>query len=248
MKRCILCLLGFLLLGCTSARSGAAPAAPSTAEPAPTPVPTVTVTLVPETAAPAQILEDERILGHCLSIVDELPYVVDLDEDGTPETVDLVTYAPADEYPRWAITVNKNDQEKRFETDIPYDMPHDLWVGDLNEDGAYELFFHGDMASDDYLIYGFRSDLDCLLFEPDERAVRWEEPKQSTVFAGYIDGFEDGHIVIEGAVDMLGTHWGVRNFSLGEDGIIGPASTVWTFDDEIEAERPLTVAKELTAS
>ena len=222
MKRCILCLLGFLLLGCTSARSGAAPAAPSTAEPAPTPVPTVTVTLVPETAAPAQILEDERILGHCLSIVDELPYVVDLDEDGTPETVDLVTYAPADEYPRWAITVNKNDQEKRFETDIPYDMPHDLWVGDLNEDGAYELFFHGDMASDDYLIYGFRSDLDCLLFEPDERAVRWEEPKQSTVFAGYIDGFEDGHIVIEGAVDMLGTHWGVRNFALGDDGVIGP--------------------------
>ena len=247
MKRCILCLLGFLLLGCTSARSGAAPAAPSTAEPAPTPVPTVTVTLVPETAAPAQILEDERILGHCLSIVDELPYVVDLDEDGTPETVDLVTYAPADEYPRWAITVNKNDQEKRFETDIPYDMPHDLWVGDLNEDGAYELFFHGDMASDDYLIYGFRSDLDCLLFEPDERAVRWEEPKQSTVFAGYIDGFEDGHIVIEGAVDMLGTHWGVRNFALGDDGVIGPVSTVWTFNDEIEADRQLTVTRELTA-
>ena len=243
MKRCILCLLGFLLLGCTSARSGAAPAAPSTAEPAPTPVPTVTVTLVPETAAPAQILEDERILGHCLSIVDELPYVVDLDEDGTPETVDLVTYAPADEYPRWAITVNKNDQEKRFETDIPYDMPHDLWVGDLNEDGAYELFFHGDMASDDYLIYGFRSDLDCLLFEPDERAVRWEEPKQSTVFAGYIDGFEDGHIVIEGAVDMLGTHWGVRNFALGDDGVIGPVSTVWTFNDEIEADRQLTVTR-----
>ena len=247
MKRCILCLLGFLLLGCTSARSGAAPAAPSTAEPAPTPVPTVTVTLVPETAAPAQILEDERILVHCLSIVDELPYVVDLDEDGTPETVDLVTYAPADEYPRWAITVNKNDQEKRFETDIPYDMPHDLWVGDLNEDGAYELFFHGDMASDDYLIYGFRSDLDCLLFEPDERAVRWEEPKQSTVFAGYIDGFEDGHIVIEGAVDMLGTHWGVRNFALGDDGVIGPVSTVWTFNDEIEADRQLTVTRELTA-
>ena len=247
MKRYILCLLGLLLLGCSSARSGAAPAASPTAEPAPTPVPTVTVTLVPETAAPAQILEDERILGHCLSIVDELPYVVDLDEDGTVETVDLVTYVPADEYPRWAITVNKNDQEKRFETDIPYDMPHDLWVGDLNEDGAYELFFHGDMASDDYLIYGFRSDLSSLLFEPDERAVRWEEPKESSVFAGYIDGFEDGHIVIEGVVDMLGTHWGVRNFALGEDGVIGPVSTVWTFNDEIEADRQLTVVKELTA-
>jgi hypothetical protein len=207
---------------------------------------------VPVAAAPAPAdqqaePEAERILGYCTSIVDALPYSADLDGDGVAEVVNLVTYVPEDAYPRWAITVNKNDQEKRFETDIPYDMPHDLWVGDLNEDGAYELFFHGDMASDDYLIYGFRSDLDCLLFEPDERAVRWEEPKQSTVFAGYIDGFEDGHIVIEGAVDMLGTHWGVRNFALGDDGVIGPVSTVWTFNDEIEADRQLTVTRELTA-
>ena len=248
MKKFILCLAGLLLLGCNATRSGAAPAPSATASPAPTPVPTVTVTLVPETAAPAAILEEsERILGHCVSVVDTLPFGADLDGDGAVETVDLVTYVPADECPRWAIVLTKDGREKRFETDIPCDMPYDLFAGDLDEDGGYELFFHGDLASDDYLIYGFRSDLSCLFFEPDERAVRWEEPKQSNVFAGYIDGFEDGHIVIEGVVDMLGTHWGVRNFALGDDGVIGPVSTVWTFNDEIEEERSLTVTKELTA-
>ncbi len=173
MKRFMLCLAGLLLLGCSTIRSGAAPAAPSADAPAPTPKPTVTVTLVPETLAPAAILqESERILGHCVSIVDQLPYVVDLNDDGTLETVDLASYVPEDECPRWEIVMTGDGREKRFETEIPCDMPYDLWVGDLDEDGAYELFFHGDMASDDYLIYGFRSDLSSLLFEPSQRTAR----------------------------------------------------------------------------
>ena len=252
MKKYILCLVGLLLLGCS--RPQKASPVPPTEQPAPTPAPTVTVTLVPETAAPETMLpetqvpaEDERIVGHCLSILDELPCAVDLDGDGILETVDLATYVAADEYPRWALTISKDSQQKRFETDIPYDMPYDLFVGDLDEDGGYELFFHGDLASDDYLIYGFHSDLSCLFFEPDERAVRWEAPRESNVFAGRIEGFEDGHIVIEGVVDMLGTHWGIRNFALGDDGVIGPVSTVWTFNDEIEADRLLVVTRELTA-
>lgn len=249
-----LLLLALLVTGCSRSQAGTASTAAPTQLPSPTAVPTVMVTFVPETAVPETMLpetemptNDERIVGHCLSIADQVPFTVDLDGDGGMDTVDLVTYTPADEYPRWAIVLTRDGQEKRFETDIPYDMPYDLWVGDLNEDGAYELFFHGDMASDDYLIYGFRSDLTSLLFEPDERAGRWGGTEQRTVFDGYIDGFEDGHIVIEGVVDMLGTHWGVRNYALGDDGVIGPVSTVWTFNEEIEEERSLIVTKELTA-
>lgn len=191
--------------------------------------------------------DDERILGHCISIADTLPYAVDLDGDGKPETVALATYVPEDEYPRWAIAVQTDEGEKQFETDVPCDTFYDLWVGDLDEDGRYEIFFHGDMASDDYVIYGFRSDMSPLLFEPDERASRWGGDTVASVYDGFIQGFEDGHIVIEGVVDMLGTHWGVRNFAIGDDGVIGPVSTVWTFDEDIEADRPLIVQKELTA-
>ena len=249
----ILCLL-LALGGCASAKTAELPptaaqatvlrsltAAPSEA---PRPAPT-------EDEAEEDFEEDaeeDRILAHCLSILDELPCSVDLDGDGTEEIVDLILLpGKADECLRWAISVIQDGQTKQFVTDILEDMPHDLWVGDLDEDGGYEVFFHGDAASDDYLIYGFRHDLTPLLFEPDDRLVRYDEATVSNVFAGRIEGFEDGHIVIEGVVDMLGTHWGVRNFAIGDDGIIGPVSTVWELDEEIEADRPLTVQRALTA-
>ena len=197
---------------------------------------------------PALAEEEEPILGHCISVLDALPYGVDLDGDGALEMVDLTTCVGEDECPRWAVLLTKDGRERRFETDVPADMPCDLWVGDLDEDGGYEIFFHGDLASNDYVIYAFRCDLAPIPFEPDERAVRWGGGEEaSTVYDGYIEGFEDGHIVITGVVDMLGTHWGVRNFAIGDDGIIGPVSSVRTFDDEIEADRLLTVTKALTA-
>lgn len=186
----------------------------------------------------------DPVLGHCVSILDALPCSVDLDGDGREEIVDLVTCAPADGYPRWAVTVDKNGDVKRAETDVPEDMTHDLWVGDLDEDGAYELFFHGDLASDDYVLYAWRHDLTPLPFEPDERRVRAGDEGTSTVFDGAVEGFEDGHIIVLGAVDMLGTHWGVRTLAIGDDGVIGPVSTVWSFDEE---DRPLTVTRALTA-
>ena len=237
MLRYILCLAGLLLLGCGQDRAAA---------PEPVSAPAV---YEAQTLSEAEDEDDEseRILSHCLSILDRLPCSVDLDGDGTMEKLDLVTYTEEDGYPRWAIVLTAGEEEKRFETEIPCDMPHDLWVGDLDEDGAYEIFFHGDLASDDYLIYGFRSDLAPLFFQSDPRAARWGGDGESNVFDGYIEGFEDGHLIICGTVDMLGTHWGVRTFALGDDGVIGPVSTVWTFDDEIEAERPLTVKKALTA-
>lgn len=237
-------LLLLALLGCGQRRAAAPGASPlptsvevrlETAEPA----------VTPELLAELTESEpEERILARCVSILDELPCLVDLDGDGEPETVDLTPYTMADEYPRWAVTLIADGREKRFETWVPCDGWYDLWVGDLDEDGSYEIFFHGDTASDDYLIYAFRSDLTPIPFEPDERLFRYGKMEQDTVFEGRVSGFEDSHLVVEGTVNMLGTHWGVRNFAIGEDGVIGPMSTVWEF---IEEERPLTVKKELTA-
>ena len=205
------------------------------------------VEVLPEAAREAPDAEDERIVAYCVSIKDALPYTVDLDGDGTMETVDMTTRPEeSDGCPRWAVSVTRGDQVKLAETDILDDMPWDLWVGDLDEDGGYEIFFHGDMASDDYLIYAWRHDLSLLFFEPDDRFLRWDEQEgESSVFAGAIAGFEDGHIIVEGVVDMLGTHWGVRTLALGDDGVIGPVSTVWTFDEDMD--RALTVKRALTA-
>ena len=266
MKKKYLIYLGAALLALTLLTFGKAPAsiapsgdpepttirleaaaAPEGAAPVPTPaetVPAATPTAAPEEAS-AETPEEERILGWCRSILEELPYGLDLDGDGTAETVDLTTLPGPDDCPRWTVSLRQGDQVRLYQTDVLADMPCGLWAGDLDEDGQYELFFHGDLASDDYVIYGFRSDLSCLFFEPDERAFRWGGAEQSNVFDGCIEGFEDGHLVISGAVDMLGTHWGVRTYAIGDDGVIGPVSSVWEFDED--DDRFLTVTRALTA-
>ncbi len=244
-----LLLAGILIMGCAQAKK---PAAEPSRAPEATAAPAAEETYAPvavETAAPTDLPEEAEAaepqwVGTCHSLLDELPYAVDLDLDGRMELIDLRAIPGPDEYPRWAIVLTKDGEERLFQTEIPYDMPHDLWLGDLNEDGAYELFFHGDMASDDYLIYALHPDLTPILFEPDDRYAAWIEEQDNTIFGGYIDGFEDDHIVIEGVVDMLGTHFGVRNFAIGDDGVIGPVSSVWEFNEE---DRPLTVVRELTA-
>ena len=258
MKKAIMNILCFLLLltGCKSAPAAKGPAAD------PQPTVSVTVQQVPSwTAAPTDLpvvdvtpgpvpeeseAEEERIVGHCVSIAGALPYRADLDGDGQAEIVDLTTLPGTDGQPRWTVSVQKGEEVKLSQTDIPDDMPYDLWAGDLDEDGQYEIFFHGDLASDDYIIYAWRHDLSLLFFEPDDRFLRWNDQEgESSVFAGAIEGFEDGHIIVVGVVDMLGTHWGVRTLALGEDGIIGPVSTVWTFDEDMD--RALTVKRALTA-
>ena len=266
MKRSILYMGSLCLLlalgGCRGDDRAAEPAAPASAAPTPTVAvrletevlealtkgePDMTpVEVPPETAHEGPDAEDERILAYCVSIKDALPCTVDLDGDGTMETVDMTTRPEeSDGCPRWAVSVTRGDQVKLAETDILDDMPWDLWVGDLDEDGSYEIFFHGDEASDDYIIYAWRHDLTPISFEPDDRLVRGNCEQDLTTFAGYVEGFEDGHMVIQGFVDMLGTHWGVRTFAIGDDGVIGPMSTVWAFEEM--DDRFLTVKKELTA-
>ena len=179
----ILFALLLLLTGCHSA--------PAAEQPAAAPQPTISVTVMEVqayTAAPTDLplpdltpapvpeeddgAAEERIVGHCISILDALPYRADLTGDGQTETVDLVALpGETDGQPRWTVSVQKGQETKLFQTDVPEDMPCDLFAGDLDENGQYELFFHGDLASSDYLIYAFRSDLSVLLGNLLENAV-----------------------------------------------------------------------------
>ncbi len=249
MRKYIAFLLGGLLLlsaltGCRAAQA-AAPA--PTSVPAPTAVTQViTETPVPAAEALQTLLEEEaveRLQGECVSVVEELPYAVDLDNDGTMETVDLAAYTKADDCPRWAVVLLQNGQEKRSETWIPCDGWYDLWVGDLDNDGGYEIFFHGDTASDDYMIYGFRNHLTPIPFAPDERLYRYGKMEGDQVLNARVEGFEEGHLVVTGPVDMLGTHDGLRHYAVNEAGVMAPLSSVWTFEEE----RTVTVTKALTA-
>ncbi len=249
MKKAFIILSALILLaGCQNAPAttgeGAAPAPTAAVEiKAWTAAPTeeAAVTAAPDPAGPKDPeWDEERILAHCISILDALPYPVDLDGDGETEIVDLAE----NEESRWSVQVTRGGDVKRFPTEVRTEMPCDLWIGDLDEDGGYEIFFHGDLASEDYVIYAWRWDLTPILFEPDDRCVRPGDEPDPTVLYSAVEGFEDGHLVTMASVDMLGTHWGIRTYAIGDDGIIGPVSTVWSFSDE---DRPLTVKKALTA-
>ena len=255
MKKRIAIIVGGLLLlltmtGCADARAQGAPA-PGTD---PAPAVTAVTQIIAETPVPAAealqellVQEDgDRVRGECVSVTEELPCAVDLDGDGTLETVDLAAYTKAeDDCPRWAVVLIRDGQQKRCETWVPCDAWYDLWVGDLDADGGYEIFFHGDTASDDYLIYAFRSDLTPIPFAPDERLYRYGETEGDTVLAARVDGFEEGHLVAIGTVDMLGTYEGLRTYGIDESGVMIPLTTVWTFEED--DERYLTVTRELTA-
>ena len=259
MKRSRIYMVGLcLLLVLSGCERGAAAPAEAPAAPAVTAVavkleeapPQVTPEVVAALATPEPVKaaaeDEERILGWCRSITDELPFAADLDGDGALEIVDVTTLpGERDGCPRWTVSLQKGGEVKLVETLILDDMPFELWVGDLDEDGGYELFLHGDLASDDYIFYAWRCDLTPIPFEPDDRYVRWGEEPDTAIFDGFIQGFEDGHIVVEGVVDMLGTHWGVRTLAIGDDGVIGPVSTVWAFEEG--EDRYLTVSSPLTA-
>ncbi len=255
MKKRIAILMGglFLLLSMTGCADSRAQAAPAPTE-APAPVVTAVTQVITETPVPAAealqelLLQEgeDRIQGECVSVAEELPYAADLDGDGTTETLDLAVYTrPEDDYPRWALVLTQDGAEKRCETWVPCDTWYDLFVGDLDADGKYEIFFHGDTASDDYLIYGFFSDLTPIPFAPDERLYRYGKMDGDLVFDARVDGFEEGHLVVSGSVNMLGTHDGLRTYGIDENGVMVPLTTVWTFEED--DDRHLTVTKELTA-
>ena len=130
----ILFALLLLLTGCHSA--------PAAEQPAAAPQPTVSVTVMEVqayTAAPTDLplpdltpapvpeeddgAAEERIVGHCISILDALPYRADLTGDGQTETVDLVALpGETDGQPRWTVSVQKGQETKLFQTDVPEDM------------------------------------------------------------------------------------------------------------------------------
>lgn len=196
-------------------------------------------------AAQTDAETEESFAGTCQSVGDRLPFSSDMDGDGEKETLSLAVSVGEDDYPRWQVVLTDGAETYTFLTGVGEDMPFDLYAGDLNQDGQWEVYFCGDLASSDYVIYALGPKLTPFTFEPDERAERWGGSQTNAELNGFIDGFEDDHLVVIGVVDMLGTNWGVRNYCIGDDGIIGPISTVWTYSEERE---PLAVTRDLPAN
>lgn len=147
----------------------------------------------------------------------------DLDGDGVSETVTLVTTTDEYDWMRNTITVTAADGtvhelhvgEEEWLTEIQ--IVTALQVIDLDpNDGLLEIVLSGDYCSADYATLICRFDGTQLVLS------RYEEPRDGGNYSGLRGAFqgvdEDGVVTVADHIDVLGTWWGARRYTLTGDG------------------------------
>ena len=147
-----------------------------------------------------------------------LPLDWDIDGDGERETLDL-RRTEKDGAARWELLVDGTPAPGgAFALDGDLTT---LWLCDLNFDGVAEIFFSGDMGSDDYVTCGWHGDtLEPVLFAGEDRD--WLNPGETSPTVDGRATVSDWTLVLERWNYQLGTYCAVRPFELGDDGTLIP--------------------------
>ena len=146
----------------------------------------------------------------------KLPFSHDLDGDGTPEVVDL-TSAGTGDGSRWRLTVDGVSAGEVFALDARLCS---LWIADADADGTAEIYFSGDMGSDDYVTCAWRADtLEPILFTGESR--NGADPSELTQTADGLAVFCGATLYLDSWCYQLGTYRAVRGYVLC-DGVLMP--------------------------
>ena len=152
--------------------------------------------------------------------IDETPRSLDLNGDGSMETIYTET-VPADfESVQRVHVLDADGTESVYDAEIISDAS--AWAGDLNRDGTMEIFLWGDIMSGDYFTWCLHYNGDHLtpvLFADISRG----ENGQGYFKSGYgmLDdvNLDECMITLSGSQDILGTYFMDRTLSLTEDGL-----------------------------
>ncbi len=245
MKRMIaLTLLLLLTLTACGRRTAELPETPAEA-PAETPAEAPA-----ETPAEAPVEEpsagEAPALEGWLELTNQLPYSFDWDGDGEDETIDIQPLKSSSEADGVAFPLQLENNGQIWRSMDPGVWNVMLYLTDLGSDGSYELFLSGDVASDDYVTYGWRltdGDPEPIKFTGEVRYdnVTWVD----YVEGAFVDAAEDGQIRITSNLYMLGTYGGVRPYAFNDAGEMAPVEgTVWDYPDN---DQDLTLRTALTA-
>ena len=179
-------------------------------------------------AVPAALAKGHGELSGGTNLTPNEPLSVDLDGDGTEETV--FYQISSDNYvgrPRMTVT---DSDGKSCVWDAENGYEAGSWIADLNGDDVQELFVWGDVASSDYYttcLNYVNGRLRPLLFADIERGENGK---------GYFkEGYgcpcganpEQGTVTLCGSQDVLGTWFGARKLKLSEDGLFEIADDGW---------------------
>ena len=182
--------------------------------------------------APALAETDDAEL-NAAAIPRDTPVSMDLDGDGTEETVSW-TMAAADEYTSLLeLTVADGDGAISCRTE--YCSAEAAFAADLDGDGVVELLLTGDYASDDYgttCLHFVHNRLEKLQFADGNRGENSGERQDEGY--GMLVGIKGNAVTLSGSQDVLGTWFAHRTYALADGWFDFADGGEWVRDIEID--------------
>lgn len=215
------------------------PETPAEEEPAHTPIEPVELPV--QAAVPAEIAYDG--VTHygfpCVRTEIISSGEADLDGCGTAETVQLLRIWDQYEQQSFILRIQKGadvfDTGMVEQISYPPSFNAHVWLADLDADTYPEVYFCGDMASDDYVlnVWSMKSG------EPELIPI----DGQLWIEAAII-GISDGSLQLESTQDVLGSYTALRAYAL-HDGELQPLGDAWQIIPANTSYSRLSVVKEL---
>jgi len=174
----------------------------------------------------------------------------DLDGDGRRETVKW-SAMPDMDLDHVVVTVAAPDgTQMEWTSGSLYGAR--VYVRDIDEDGASEIFVTGDEMSDDYLTYCLRPDGGTLKQLSFENGMRGGEGGPF-VDCGYgrLTDTDGNALTLTGSQDVLGTYFGSRTYKLEDGRFVFDDDGLWHFtydEDDDWTWKQLTLSRPLSVS
>lgn len=164
---------------------------------------------------------------------------IDLDGCGEPETVQLLRIWDQYEQQSFILRIEKDGEV--FDTGMvenityPPSFNAHVWVADLDADLYPEIYFCGDMASDDYVlnVWSMKSGT------PELVPIDGEQYLEASIL-----DISDGSIQLESTQSVLGSYEALRAYTL-RDGELVPLGDAWQIVPANTSYSKLSVVKEL---
>ena len=182
------------------------------------------VELPAQDPVPAEIPYDGITLYGFQSIRTEIVRSgeADLDTDGAMETVQLLRIW--DQYDQQSFILRIQKGTEVFDTGMdegelsyPPSFNARIWLADLDADACPEIYFCGDMASDDYVLNVWS----CKSGTPEQ--IPFED---QLFLEASILSISEGSLQLESTQDVLGSYEAVRAYVL-HDGVLVPLGDAW---------------------
>lgn len=182
------------------------------------------VELPAQDPVPAEIPYDGITLYGFQSIRTEIVRSgeADLDTDGAMETVQLLRIW--DQYDQQSFILRIQKGTEVFDTGMdegelsyPPSFNARIWLADLDADACPEIYFCGDMSSDDYVLNAWS----CKSGTPE--LIPFED---QLFLEASILSISEGSLQLESTQDVLGSYEAVRAYVL-HDGVLVPLGDAW---------------------